>query len=112
MVSKLPRSLPRLSLSEDEIFWPTDKIDTAGTDGEAITEHNVERKSILAPLRKRVGGGSGDVCTAEAAVSVLGAVGLSMSDCDKVLSVVRRKVDSTARFRGLIPQRDEAKTGL
>jgi DTW domain-containing protein YfiP len=61
--------------------------------------------SLLAPLRKRRGGEANNVCTAEAVVAALQALGLPKSDAAHVLRVVKAKVDLTKRYRGKVDGR-------
>jgi DTW domain-containing protein YfiP len=125
MVSKFPRTVARLGLSESELFWEDEKDSkdagkgSSGEDDdaksnsmaleppEATAASEVEmrpqlRKSLLAPLRKRRDGGAGDVCTAEAVVAALRGLGLGDGDCRNTLRVVKQKVDLTARYRGKV----------
>jgi len=122
MVSKFPKSVARLGLSESELFWESEGVfkscaensrsssedDDAASrrEGELLVESDASeqprRQSLLAPLRKHSSGGSSDVCTAEAAVAALRGIGLGEDSCREILRVVKKKIDLTARYRGKI----------
>jgi DTW domain-containing protein YfiP len=85
MVARLPANVPRLDLSAN-IVLP------------GGTQHD---KSILAPLRSRGPGTSQrQVCTAEAVVGALLALGLKPEDGAHVLDITKKKVDLIRRYRG------------
>jgi DTW domain-containing protein YfiP len=89
MVHRLPDTLPRLDLPADLVL------------------SSPETGSILAPLRTRQGtsareGSDRQVCTAEAVVAALVALGLSKTDGDHVLELTKTKVDRIRRYRGMV----------
>jgi hypothetical protein len=89
MVCRLPDTLPRLNLPAD------------------IVLSLPETGSILEPLRSRGGpstweGSDRQVCTAEAVVGALVALGLSKTDGDHVLELTKTKVDRIRRHRGMV----------
>jgi hypothetical protein len=89
MVYRLPDTLPRLDLSAGVVL------------------SSPATGSILAPLRTRGGpstreGSDRQVCTAEAVVGALVALGLSKTDGDHVLELTKTKVDRIRRYRGKV----------
>jgi hypothetical protein len=89
MVYRLPDTLPRLDLSADVVL------------------SSPATGSILAPLRTRGGpstreGSDRQVCTAEAVVGALVALGLSKTDGDHVLELTKTKLDRIRRYRGKV----------
>ena len=89
MVCRLPESLPRLDLPAGVVL------------------SSPETGSILAPLRTRGGpsareGSDRQVCTAEAVIGALVALGLSKADGDHVLELTKTKVDRIRRYRGKV----------
>lgn len=95
MVSHLPPHVARLDLGADVVFFEE-------TD-DGVSAHGTT-PSLLSPLRRRKGGGVQDACTAEAVVGALRSLGHDLSHCHQVLSVARRKVDLTVRYRGKAPR--------
>lgn len=91
MVTKLPKSVPRLDLPTDIVFSD-------------LTIENT-RTSILAPLRSKgvpqVEAAERQVCTAEAVINALIHLGLPRQDGDRVLNITRTKVDLIRRYRGV-----------
>lgn len=91
MVTKLPKSVPRLDLPTDIVFSD-------------LTIENT-RTSILAPLRSKgvpqVEAAERQVCTAEAVTNALIHLGLPRQDGDRVLNITRTKVDLIRRYRGV-----------
>ena len=94
MVRKLPPSrVRRLSLNADVLY---------GDGG--------PRPSLLAPLRAyngamrtELGGSEGScVCTIEAVVAAVSALGHDAEGCEHALAVARRKVAVVSRYRGKV----------
>jgi len=85
LFKKLPNHVKCLSLPQEEVELTLGK----------------ERTSLLAPVRggQRIGR-SGEVCTAEAAVTALRMLGHDQKACDHVLDLARMKVEAVARARG------------
>eukprot|EP00566_Odontella_aurita_P018436 CAMPEP_0113575946 /NCGR_PEP_ID=MMETSP0015_2-20120614/27998_1 /TAXON_ID=2838 /ORGANISM="Odontella" /LENGTH=326 /DNA_ID=CAMNT_0000479277 /DNA_START=111 /DNA_END=1091 /DNA_ORIENTATION=+ /assembly_acc=CAM_ASM_000160 len=84
MVSRLPESVFRLDLPERVVF-----------------PEGCNDVSIISPLRTRGPGVSNrQVCTAEAVVRALVALGLSEKEGERVLNVAEAKVDLIRRYRG------------
>lgn len=92
MVSRLPRSIPRLDLPAD-----------------VLKENLPSTISLLAPIRtkgpsqrrhRHVGGGDTMVCTAEAVASTLMALGMKAEDGQFILDVAKTKVELVRRYRG------------
>ena len=99
MVARLPPSVPRLDLCTDEVFM---QPPNCTAESECSGGVPPAARSILAPLRKRKGGMARDVCTAEAVVAALRGLGADPNLCEHTLSIVRQKVDMTARYRGKV----------
>lgn len=114
MVAKLPSYVKRLDLDESAIRWNDDLLD-----GE--TNRSEDSLSILAPLRKRGLSGKDNhkviatanaspldnekrqVCTAEAVVAALHALGaIDTGLAQHVLYVTQTKVDRVRRYRGKV----------
>lgn len=91
MVSRLPRSIPRLDLPAN-----------------VLKENLQSAVSLLASIRskgsskrqRRHGQGDTLVCTAEAVVSILMALGMKTEDGQFILDIARTKVELVRRYRG------------
>ena len=119
MVSKLPSSVGRLSLSPSELWPQSDgSVDAtnqklpgdlpataaaapapapAGESGSAA----IPPVSLLRALRK-YNGPEGNVCTVEAVVGAVRALGHDRQACDHTLQLAKQKVEVIARYRGKV----------
>mmetsp|Transcript_5838 Transcript_5838/g.14599 ORF Transcript_5838/g.14599 Transcript_5838/m.14599 type:complete len:417 (-) Transcript_5838:614-1864(-) len=93
VVNKLPKDVVRLDL-KDEI---------AAYFAAAKNQSQISPPSLLAPLRRQGEGGKRDnVCTVEATVIALQALGLGMDDGRRILDVAKTKVDRIMQYTGRI----------
>lgn len=97
MARRLPEHVICWTLSEEDLLWQT--LETTPGSGPSP----VPVKSLIAPLRKRNGPIATEVCTAQAGVAALRALGAPLHVCTELIDLIRTKVERVASIRSNQP---------
>eukprot|EP00668_Euglena_longa_P031281 GGOE01040456.1.p1 GENE.GGOE01040456.1~~GGOE01040456.1.p1 ORF type:complete len:433 (+),score=32.26 GGOE01040456.1:40-1299(+) len=97
MRGRLPSTTKRWALSAEDLLWHTTG---PGPEQQSIKiSPSGPIQSLIAPLRKRNGMIHTEVCTAQAGVAALRALGLGYSACQDLLALTQLKVARVANLR-------------